>query len=62
MVKQVHAAHILVKEEAKAKELLAKTKAGEGFSELAKKFSTCPSSKKGGGSQMVRPGPDGPRV
>jgi len=60
MVKQVYAAHVLVKEEAKAKELLAKIKAGESFSDLAKKFSTCPSGKKGGDlgwfgrGQMVR--------
>ena len=48
MVKQVHAAHILVKNEDKAKELLTKINAGESFSELAKKFSDCPSGKKGG--------------
>ncbi|MDD1769189.1 MAG: peptidyl-prolyl cis-trans isomerase [Methanomassiliicoccales archaeon] len=60
MVKQVHAAHILVKDEAKARELLVKVKAGESFSELAKKFSICPSGKKGGDlgwfgrGQMVR--------
>ena len=60
MVKQVHAAHILVKDEAKARELLVKVKAGDSFSELAKKFSICPSGKKGGDlgwfgrGQMVR--------
>lgn len=48
MAKQVHAAHILVKDEAKAKELLAKVNAGESFSDLAKKFSQCPSGSKGG--------------
>jgi len=48
MVKQVHAAHILVKNEDKAKELLTKINAGDSFSELAKKFSDCPSGKKGG--------------
>jgi peptidyl-prolyl cis-trans isomerase C len=48
MVNEVHAAHILVPKEDKAKELLAKINAGESFGELAKKFSTCPSGKKGG--------------
>lgn len=48
MVKEVHAAHILVKSEQKAKEILEKIKAGEGFSELAKQFSECPSKKRGG--------------
>ena len=48
MAKQVHAAHILVKGEDKARELLAKVNAGESFSELAKKHSDCPSGKKGG--------------
>ncbi len=61
MAKQVHAAHILVKEEAKAKELLAKINAGESFSDLAKKHSQCPSGRKGGDlgwfgrGQMVKP-------
>ena len=61
MAKQVHAAHILVKEEAKAKELLAKINSGESFSDLAKKYSQCPSGKKGGDlgwfgrGQMVKP-------
>ena len=48
MVKEVHAAHILVKREDQAKDILAKINAGENFGEMAKKFSTCPSGKKGG--------------
>jgi len=48
MVKEVHAAHILVKREDQAKEILAKINAGDNFGEMAKKFSTCPSGKKGG--------------
>ncbi|HNZ87246.1 MAG TPA: peptidylprolyl isomerase [Methanofastidiosum sp.] len=48
MVKQVHAAHILVKSEDLAKELREKVNKGENFSDLAKKFSQCPSGKKGG--------------
>jgi peptidyl-prolyl cis-trans isomerase C len=48
MAQQVHAAHILVKNEDKAKELLTKVSAGESFGDLAKKHSDCPSGKKGG--------------
>ena len=48
MVKEVHAAHILVKREDQAKDILSKINAGENFGEMAKKFSTCPSGKKGG--------------
>jgi len=48
MVKQVHAAHILVKSEDKAKELLDKINTGVSFVELAKKYSDCPSGKSGG--------------
>ena len=45
---QVHCAHILVKTEAKAKELLEKIKSGESFSKLAQEHSECPSGKRGG--------------
>lgn len=48
MAKQVHAAHILVKKEDQAKEILAKLNAGDSFSDLAKKHSDCPSGKQGG--------------
>ena len=48
MVSEVHAAHILVKGEDKAKELLNKINSGTSFSELAKQFSECPSGKRGG--------------
>jgi len=57
----VKASHILVKEEAVAKELLAKIKAGGSFEEIAKEKSTCPSGKNGGDlgyfsrGQMVKP-------
>lgn len=60
MAKQVHAAHILVKKEDEAKSLLAKLNSGENFSELAKRYSDCPSGKRGGdlgwfgSGQMVR--------
>ena len=48
MAQQVHAANILGKSEDKAKELLTKVNAGESFGDLAKKYSDCPSGKKGG--------------
>ncbi len=48
MARQVHAAHILVKNEDKARDLLSRMNAGENFADLAKKYSDCPSGKKGG--------------
>ncbi|KAJ3281990.1 hypothetical protein HDU79_010325 [Rhizoclosmatium sp. JEL0117] len=60
---QVSASHILVKEEAKIKELqeqLKKEETPEKFAELAKQHSVCPSGKNGGSlgsfgkGQMVR--------
>ena len=60
MVSKVNAAHILVKGEDKAKELLERINAGESFAELAREFSDCPSGKRGGElgffgrGQMVR--------
>lgn len=48
MAKQVNAAHILVKKEDDAKQLLARVKSGESFGDLAKKYSDCPSGRKGG--------------
>jgi len=61
MVKQVNAAHILVKTEKEAKELKEKILKGEKFADIAKKHSTCPSGKSGGDlgwfgrGQMVPP-------
>lgn len=60
MPTKVHAAHILVKSEDKAKELLQKIISGESFEKLAQENSLCPSRKKGGDlgwfgrGQMVR--------
>lgn len=42
------AIHILVKTEKQALELKAKLAKGADFSQLARKFSICPSKKKGG--------------
>ncbi|MDR3205826.1 MAG: peptidyl-prolyl cis-trans isomerase [Candidatus Methanoplasma sp.] len=61
MVKEVNAAHILVKTEKEAADIRTKIGSGEKFADLAKKHSTCPSRKKGGDlgwfgrGQMVRP-------
>jgi len=61
MVKQVNAAHILVKTEKEAKELKEEILKGKKFADVAKKHSTCPSGKNGGDlgwfgkGQMVPP-------
>lgn len=48
MAKQVHAAHILVDKEDKARDLLSRVNSGENFGEIAKRYSSCPSGRKGG--------------
>jgi peptidyl-prolyl cis-trans isomerase C len=48
MAAKVNAAHILVETEKKAKELKERINGGEQFADLAKKYSSCPSGKKGG--------------
>jgi peptidyl-prolyl cis-trans isomerase C len=45
---KVHCAHILVKTEAEAKEILEELYHGASFSKLAEMHSNCPSSKRGG--------------
>ena len=50
------ARHILVKTEAEAAQLKKRLAAGEPFDKLAKKYSTCPSGKRGGDLGEVRPG------
>ncbi len=53
--------HILVKTEAEARKLKQRLDKGEDFRQLAKRYSTCPSRKKGGDlgefrrGQMVKP-------
>lgn len=42
------AVHILVKTEKQALDILKQLKAGKDFASLAKKYSTCPSAKRGG--------------
>jgi len=48
MAKQVQAAHILVDNEDKARDLLSRINSGENFGDIAKRYSSCPSGKKGG--------------
>lgn len=48
--------HILVKQKADAEALKIRLIKGEDFERLAKKYSTCPSAKKGGDLGEVRPG------
>jgi peptidyl-prolyl cis-trans isomerase C len=45
---QIQASHILVKHEYEAEDLLKKIAQGEEFADLARKFSSCPSSRAGG--------------
>lgn len=47
--KQVKARHILVENEEKAKEIIAKLRNGDDFAELAKKYSIDPATKENGG-------------
>ncbi len=42
------ASHILLKTQDQANKLKKRIENGENFAQLAKKFSTCPSAKKGG--------------
>lgn len=60
MSTKVRASHILVEKQSQALKVLEELKAGTNFGDLAKKYSTCPSGKKGGDlgqfgrGQMVR--------
>ena len=60
MSTKVRASHILVEKQSQALKVLEELKAGADFGGLAKKYSTCPSGKRGGDlgqfgrGQMVR--------
>jgi len=60
MSTKMRASHILVEKQSQALKILEELKAGADFKDLAKKYSICPSSKKGGDlgqfnrGQMVR--------
>ncbi len=48
MARTAAALHILVKTESQANDLMKQLEAGANFQQLAKKYSTCPSKKRGG--------------
>ncbi len=48
MANEVRACHILVKTEKEARDLVEQIKTGRDFAELARKYSECPSGKRGG--------------
>jgi peptidyl-prolyl cis-trans isomerase C len=50
------ASHILVKDKAKADELLKRIKQGAGFEAMARENSTCPSKSSGGDLGWFGPG------
>ena len=60
MPDKVHCAHILVKTEQEAKNVLERLAKGEKFSNIAQQASLCPSGKRGGdlgtftGGKMVK--------
>ncbi len=48
MVNKITAKHILVDKKTLAEDIIEQLNSGSKFEDLAKKFSTCPSRKKGG--------------
>ena len=48
MSTKIRASHILVEKQFQAIKVQEELKAGANFSELARKYSTCPSGKRGG--------------
>jgi len=61
MASKITASHILVDKQSQALKILDELKGGSKFEDLAKKYSTCPSGKRGGNlghfgrGQMVKP-------
>ena len=61
MVSRITASHILVEKQSQALKILEELKGGARFEDLARKYSTCPSRKRGGNlgpfgrGQMVKP-------
>ncbi|WP_068547850.1 peptidylprolyl isomerase PpiC [Thalassotalea crassostreae] len=56
MARTAHALHILVKHQEQAKDILKQIQKGSKFQTLAKKYSSCPSGKKGGDLGEFRQG------
>ncbi|MGD2142012.1 MAG: peptidylprolyl isomerase [Candidatus Bathyarchaeota archaeon] len=48
MASKIRASHILVEKHSQALKVLEEIEAGENFVKVAKKYSICPSSKRGG--------------
>lgn len=48
MVSKVRVSHILVEKQSKALEIAKELKNSGNFADLARKYSTCPSAKRGG--------------
>jgi len=48
MVSKINASHILVEKQSEALKILEELEKGTSFEELARKYSTCPSRKRGG--------------
>jgi len=48
MSTKIRASHILLEKQSQALKVAEELKAGGNFSELAKKYSTCPTGKRGG--------------
>jgi parvulin-like peptidyl-prolyl isomerase len=61
MASKITASHILVEKQSQALMIMDELKGGAKFEDLAKKYSTCPSGKRGGNlgpfgrGQMVKP-------
>ena len=61
MVSRITASHILVEKQSQALKILEELKGGARFEDLTRKYSTCPSGKRGGNlgpfgrGQMVKP-------
>jgi peptidyl-prolyl cis-trans isomerase C len=55
-IMKAQARHILVKTAEEAEKIKQRIANGEAFDVLAKKYSTCPSGKRGGDLGEVRPG------
>lgn len=61
MTSKINASHILVDKQSQALKILVELQNGAKFEDLARKYSTCPSKKRGGNlgpfkrGQMVKP-------
>ena len=56
MSKVAAASHILLKSQSEADKIKGKLKSGENFAKLAKRYSSCPSAKRGGDLGEFRKG------